>query len=103
DIRPSIAVTRAHLQMPEIVEALAKGRLKIDGKVIKENKDVFVTKMAIEPVWYLPGIAERFKTTEAALRKSLFEQTGGMFPELITRPDLKVLLPPIGSISVYVF
>lgn len=103
DIRPSIAVTRAHLQMPEIAEALTKGRLKIDGKVIKENKDVFVTKMAIEPVWYLPGLAERFKTTEAALRKSLFEQTGGMFPELITRPDLKVLLPPIGSISVYVF
>ncbi len=103
DVRPSIAVTRAHLQMPEINEALEKGRLKIDGKVIKENKDVFVTKMALEPVWYLPGIAERFKTTEAKLRKALFEQTGGMFPELITRTDLKVLLPPIGSISVYVF
>lgn len=28
---------------------------------------------------------------------------GGMYPELITRPDLKVYLPPIGGISVYIF
>jgi hypothetical protein len=26
-----------------------------------------------------------------------------MYPELITRPDLKVFLPPIGGISVYIF
>lgn len=31
------------------------------------------------------------------------EDTGGMYPELITRPDLKVFLPPIGGISVYIF
>jgi hypothetical protein len=26
-----------------------------------------------------------------------------MYPELITRPDLKVFLPPIGNLSVYIF
>lgn len=26
-----------------------------------------------------------------------------MYPELITRSDLKVFLPPIGGISVYIF
>lgn len=26
-----------------------------------------------------------------------------MFPELVTRPDLKVMLPPIGSTTVYIF
>ena len=26
-----------------------------------------------------------------------------MYPELITRPDLDVFLPPIGSASVYIF
>ena len=26
-----------------------------------------------------------------------------MFPELVTRPDLKVFLPPIGSTTVYLF
>src|SRR3546814_8779590 len=27
----------------------------------------------------------------------------GMFPELVTRPDLKVFLPPIGGMTVYLF
>lgn len=26
-----------------------------------------------------------------------------MYPELITRPDLKVFLPPIGGLTVYIF
>src|SRR5260221_14395360 len=58
---------------------------------------------AIEPVWYLPGIAKRFAVAESDLRRSLFEFTGGMFPELVTRPDLEVFLPPIGGITVYFF
>src|SRR6202040_2440556 len=32
-----------------------------------------------------------------------FEQTAGMFPELVTRPDLKVFLPPIGGTTIYLF
>ncbi|GAA5863486.1 hypothetical protein JCM8547_007259 [Rhodosporidiobolus lusitaniae] len=62
-----------------------------------------VSKAAVEPVWYLPGIAERFNITEGALRRSLFEDTGGAFPELLTRHDLKVFLPPIGGLTVYIF
>ncbi len=26
-----------------------------------------------------------------------------MYPELVTRPDLNVFLPPIGGITVYLF
>ncbi len=103
DVRPTIAVTKAHIQMPEIEEAIKAGRLKRDGKIITEKHGVVVTKAAVEPVWYLPGIAKRFKVSEGELRKTLFEQTGGMFPELITRPDLKLLLPPIGSTTIYMF
>ena len=103
DIRPTIAVTQAHLQIPEINEAIDKGRLKVDGKIIKENKDVKVTKVALDPVWYLPGIALRLGIDEGELRRILFQETGGMFPELITRPDLKVVLPPIGSTTAYIF
>jgi hypothetical protein len=33
----------------------------------------------------------------------LFEETGGSYPELITRPDIKVFLPPIGGLTVYIF
>lgn len=103
DIRPTIAVTQARLQLPEIYDAIAKGRLKPDGKVITKNGDVNVTKVALEPVWYLPGIAKRLDISEGELRKILFKETGGMFPELVTRPDLKVLLPPIGSSTAYIF
>ncbi len=103
DIRPTIAVTQAHLQIPEIHDALRAGRLKPDGKIVKENMDIFVTKVAIDPVWYLPGIAEKLKVEEGELRRILFQETGGMYPELITRPDLKVMLPPIGSSTAYIF
>ncbi len=103
NIAPTIAVTQAHLQIPEIGEAIEKGRLKPDGKILLPSNDIKVTKAAIEPVWYLPGIAERFGVEEGELRKVLFEETGGMFPELVTRPDLKILLPPIGSSTAYIF
>lgn len=103
DIRPTISVTQAHLQIAEINEAMAKGRLKPDGKIVKENGDVRVTKVAIDPVWYLPGIAERLNVEEGELRRILFQETGGMYPEFITRPDLKVWLPPIGSSTAYIF
>ena len=103
NIKPTIAVTQARLQLPEIYDAIAKGRLKPDGKVITETGDINVTKVALEPVWYLPGIAKRLNIEEGELRKILFKETGGMFPELVTRPDLKVLLPPIGSTTAYIF
>jgi GTP cyclohydrolase II len=101
DIRPTIAVTNAHIQMPELNEAVRRGRLREDGKIMKPGGDLVVTKAAIEPVWYLPGVAERLEVSEEDLRYALFEQTGGMFPELVTRPDIKVFLPPIGGITVY--
>lgn len=103
DIRPTIAITKAHIILPEFTTAISAGRLTIDGKIFKEKGEAVVTKAAIEPVWYLPGIAERFQTDEASLRRTLFEETAGMFPELVTRPDLKVFLPPIGGMTVYIF
>jgi GTP cyclohydrolase II len=103
DIRPTVAVTQAHLKIPELVDAIHAGRLKVDGKIIRENQDIKVTKVAIEPVWYLPGVAQRLNVAEGELRRILFQETGGMYPEFITRPDLKVWLPPIGSTTVYIF
>jgi GTP cyclohydrolase II len=103
DIRPTIAVTKAHINMPELQQAVEKGRLKFDGKILKESGDCVVTKAAFEPVWWLPGIARRFKVEESELRRVLFENTAGMFPELVTRPDLEVFLPPIGGSTVYFF
>jgi GTP cyclohydrolase II len=103
DLRPSIAVTKARINMPELKDAVAAGRLVPDGTILHANGDVRVTKAAIDPVWHLPGIARRFDVAEGQLRRVLFEQTGGMFPELVTRPDLHVFLPPIGGMTLYFF
>ncbi len=102
DVRPTIAITRARLNLPEITAAMAARRLAPDGRILHASGDISVTKIAVDSVWWLPGIAERFGTTENELRRTLFEQTGGMFTELVTRPDMKVFLPPIGSMTAYV-
>ena len=103
DIRPTIAVTKAHVVLPEVIEALQSGRLKADGTVLTSGGAAQVTKAAIEPVWWLPGVAHRFGCSEADLRRVLFEETGGMYPELVTRSDIEVSLPPIGGQTVYIF
>ncbi|KAJ7650205.1 GTP cyclohydrolase N terminal-domain-containing protein [Roridomyces roridus] len=113
DVRPSISVTLAHLKMSELDDAVRRGDLKVDGKIVQRSPplpggiesgvEVNISKAAIEPVWHLPGVAERFGISELLLRRALFEETGGSYPELITRPDIKVFLPPIGGLTVYIF
>ena len=38
DIRPTIAITRAHIQMPELNEAVRQGRLVEDGQIMKPGR-----------------------------------------------------------------
>ncbi|KAJ3996472.1 GTP cyclohydrolase N terminal-domain-containing protein [Lentinula boryana] len=120
DIRPSISITKAHIKLKEIDESVKRGELVVDGKIVMASEplrmddgslvqgidpgvEVNVSKAAVDPIWYLPGVAQRFGISESLLRRALFEDTGGMYPELITRPDIKVFLPPIGGLTVYVF
>src|SRR5690606_14562491 len=71
DIRPTIAVTKAHIDLPEVHAAMAAGRLAADGRILLANGSAVVTKAAIEPVWWLPGVAARFDVDEADLRRVL--------------------------------
>ncbi len=103
DIRPTIAITKAHLRLPELDEAIREKRLTVDGAILKKNGAAVVVKAALEPVWHLPGVAKRFGCDESDLRRTLFEHTAGMFPELVTRSDLEVFLPPIGGATIYIF
>jgi len=103
DIRPTIAATRAHIDMPEVRAAIQAGRICVDGAIVAKQGNVRVMKAAIDPVWYLPGIAARFGVTESKLRHDIYEQTAGMYPDLVNREDLKVFLPPIGGTTIYVF
>ncbi|MEH2400044.1 MAG: hypothetical protein V7K17_22405 [Nostoc sp.] len=54
------------------------------------------------PVWDLPGIVKHFGIAEAQLRRALFEQTGGMLPELVIRSDLERFLALIGGVTAYI-
>lgn len=103
NIQPTIAITRAHITIPEIVDEIKAGRIATDGTIVSSIGECRVTKAAIEPVWFLPAVAARFQIAESDLRRGLFEHTGGMFPELVTRPDLHVFLPPIGGQTLYFF
>ena len=103
DIRPSIAVTAGRLRMPEINDAIDRGRLISDGEILGREGDVAVTKIAIEPVWWLPGVAARLGLTESVLRQMLLCHTDNMYPALVSDPDCKIFLPPIGGTSVYLF
>lgn len=72
DVRPSIAVTRAHMKLSEIDDASRKGDVVVDGKVVLQSRplvnadgsisdaypgvEINVSKAAVDPVWYLPGM-----------------------------------------------
>src|SRR5436190_352571 len=43
DIRPTIAVTKAHIDMPEVHRAMAAGRLHADGRILLANGSAVVT------------------------------------------------------------
>ena len=76
DVRPSIAVTKAHMKLSEIDETAKKGELTVDGRILLKSAplhnadgtvstadpgvEIACSKAAVEPVWYLPGVAERF-------------------------------------------
>lgn len=76
DVRPSIAVTKAHIKMSEIDECARRGEIPVDGKIVLKSEplrkpdgsesgedpgiEIRVSKAAVEPVWWLPGVADRF-------------------------------------------
>ena len=50
DIRPTIAVTRAHMRLMEIEQSVKEGRLAVDGKIVLNDVgELAVTKGIISP------------------------------------------------------
>ena len=102
------------MKIAELDDAVKKGRLSVDGKIVinsvsakvaeeifQDNKqdlakdaqevlkniaengndagvEVNVSKVAFEHVWMLDQMAKRLGVSETLLRRSLFEDTGGM-------------------------
>jgi hypothetical protein len=88
DIRPSIAITRARLDFHARTDKPRSkpDGLKQDGEVVHKNGSVFrgqdcgSIRSGICRAW-----PQRFATTrEPICAGNLFEQTAGMYPELVT-------------------
>ena len=74
NIQPTIAITQARLHIPEIKAEIEKGNLEIDGNIVCDNKEIKVTKVAIEDA------IEKLAVEEEAARRV---QSGGSFPYMI--------------------
>lgn len=49
------------MKLPELEQSVRDGRIVPDNKIcLNDSGELAVTKFAVEPVWYLPGVAERF-------------------------------------------
>jgi hypothetical protein len=60
------------MTMAEMEMSVQNNSLKVDGKIVVNNRgDLAVSKAAVEPVWYLPGVAKRFGIEETLLRRAL--------------------------------
>jgi len=103
DIRPTIAITKARLMLPEVREAIEVGRLSEDGVVVRSGGEVSVIKAAIDPVWHLPGVAERFSVTETLLRSNLVRANRRYVSGTGHAPRPARFLPPIGGTTLYIF
>ncbi len=101
-IEPTIAITKAKLNIPEIDNLIKNEKLFPDGKILEEDGSINVIKCAIEPVWNLPKLSKKLGITEEDLRKNLYTHTNGMYPEFIQRLDLPYFLPPIPGTTVYI-
>ena len=54
--------------------------------------------------WHLPGVAQRFGVQRGATCGTCCsKRPAACIPELVTRGDLEVFLPPIGGQTVYMF
>ena len=61
-IRPTIAITKAHMKLPELQRSVQSGRLIPDGKIcLNGTGELAVTKFAVEPGRFLrPKISLRY-------------------------------------------
>jgi len=103
DIRPTIAIHRGKIRLLELSAAVHGGRLKPDGVVLMESGDCNVTKIPIDSVWDLEGIARRLGVDEAQMRRCMYEQSGGMYEQLVSKPELKIFLPPVPNCTILIF
>jgi hypothetical protein len=96
-------VTKAHVILPEVIEALQSGRLKADGKVLTAGGAATVTKAAVEPVWYLPGVAQRFKAARAICAACCSKKPAACTPSWSRAATWRCFCRPSAGLTLYIF
>jgi GTP cyclohydrolase II len=91
--RPTIAAISAKLDLRDV-------DVKKDGVIVNKNGTINTTKIAVEQVWNIKKLAERIKTPEDSVRKSLYKYHNN--PNILDK-NLNVYLPSIGGISIFCF
>jgi hypothetical protein len=100
--RPSPSPRRTST-CPEIKQAIAFQRLHIDGKVLLDDASATGHQDRARTGVVAARRRRALQGQRGRLRRALFEETGGMYPELVTRSDIEVFLPPIGGQTLYIF
>jgi len=93
--RPSISATPANMEIPEIM-----ARLRRDGDIVNADGSIKCIKVAVDPVWHLPKLADAVGVGEPLLRERLAQWTQN---DNVLDPDNKVFLPSIGGTTLYLF
>lgn len=96
--RPTIACTTALLKIPEF--DMPPYTIERDGKIVMADGQIKTTKVAVDHIWNLPGLAKRLGFTEKELRESLFKYT---HDEGLKDEKLKAYLAPVEGTTVYLF
>jgi len=92
---PTMSATTAKMTIPEIVHDLT-----IDNVVVNSDRSINCTKLAVDYVWNLPGVAKRCSLDETELRKALHKYTRN---DQLLDSKIKTYLPPIGGCTIYFF
>ena len=93
-----------NIDMPEIREAIAAGRIPVDGDIVGETGGIRVVQGGDRSglVSARHRRALRHQRSRTA-RTACTSRPAACIPSWSTRPDLKVFLPPIGGTTIYCF
>jgi len=91
--RPTIAATTATMHLPEM-----KG-IEPFGDLVTADGGINITKVAIDHVFNMPGLAARLNVTEDLLRSEFFKYSQN---DRVMNKDTKVFLPAIPGITIYI-
>jgi len=89
---PTMSAVYSSIVIPEL-------KFEQDGKIVNPDGSANVMKIAIDYVWNIPRLARRLKMEEKRFRQELSKYCQNT---KILDENIKVFMPPVGGVTVYV-